>query len=111
MFKYRATYVRNYDGDTITFTIDLGFNIKYETNIRLKGIDTHELGEKDKDKKILAYKAKEHVFEKLTDAKEIVIETEKDRTGKYGRYIATVYYDGIDIGQELLELGLAEAYK
>ena len=46
---------------------------------------------------------------------EIIIKTEKDKSGKYGRWLAIVYYknfDGewINLNEELLSNGLAERY-
>lgn len=111
MFEYKAVYIRNFDGDTITFLIDLGFKVKYETNIRLKGVDTPELRSKDSVEKARAYEAKAFVMEKLIYAKEIIIKTDKDKTGKYGRYIAEVIYDGKNLNQELVEAQLAEVYE
>jgi len=121
-YKYEATYVKNYDGDTIDFLltkeIDFGFKIKtiitHEIRVRLYGIDTYEIREEDPCLKKLAYKAKEFVRDTLLKSDRIVVETIKDRKGKYGRYLARVkyYYKGekYDLCEELLSDELAVPY-
>jgi micrococcal nuclease len=110
MYEYMVRYVSNYDGDTIRFVADLGFGVSFNIQVRLSDVDTYELRSKDANLKALAYEAKEHVAAKLSSANNILIKTEKDKTGKYGRYLATVFYDGINLNQELLDLGLATNY-
>ena len=110
MYEYKAEYIKNYDGDTIDFKVDLGFNISFEIKVRLSDIDTYELRESDESLKALAYEAKHFVAEKLSNAEEVIIQTKKDKTGKYGRYLATVIYDGLDLNKTLLELGYAKEY-
>ena len=108
MYKYRANFISNYDGDTIKFMVDLGFGVWKRTTVRLIGIDTPELRSKDEDTKKKAYAAKDFVFSKLADAKEIIVKTKKDKTGKYGRYIADVVVGGESLVELLVLKGLAE---
>ena len=49
------------DGDTVRCTIDLGYNNYSKHSIRLIGIDTMELRDKNPHKKKLAYEAKDFV--------------------------------------------------
>jgi len=82
------------DGDTIDVTIDLGFDIKYSSRVRLAGIDTPESRTRDLEEKALGLEAKEYLKERLKDAKRIVIKTEKlDSTGKYGRILGWLFLD------------------
>lgn len=111
MYKYRAQYLRNYDGDTVRFRVDLGFSIFMDMTVRLAYINTYELQDADTDLRERGYVAKYRVKELLEGAKEIIIETDKDKTGKYGRYLAEVYYDGVNLGQQLMDEDLAEIYK
>ena len=92
MFDYEANYVKNYDGDTITFSIDLGFDTFRQINVRLLGINTPEIRGGTTDTKILAKAAKQYVFDVLSTAGYIRIKTIKDSTDKYGRYLAEVIY-------------------
>lgn len=50
--------------------------------------------------------AKDFVKELMDKAKEVLVTTKK--TGKYGRYIATVYLDGINLNEQLIKEGMAE---
>jgi len=111
MYEYKAEYLSNYDGDTIKFIVDLGFSTFMKITVRLSGVDTPELRDSDPVMKAKAYEAKDFVRELLINAKEIIIKTEKDKTGKYGRYLATVYYDGTNLNQQLVDAGMAEAYE
>lgn len=82
------------DGDTIDVTIDLGFDIKYSSRVRLAGIDTPESRTRDLEEKALGLEAKEYLKKRLRDAKRIVIKTEKlDSTGKYGRILGWLFLD------------------
>lgn len=100
-FVYQdVEYLKNYDGDTIDFRIrksfDFGFGylVKGEKKIcvRLYGVDTFELRDKSPAKKKRAYAARDYVKEILSGADQIILETIKDKTGKYGRYLAIVYW-------------------
>lgn len=106
MYKYKAFVESIYDGDTITCIIDLGFEIKVKKKIRLLGINTPELRGEEKEigKKVRDY------LRSLILHKEIILETQKDMTGKYGRYLAYVYHNNININNHLLELGYAKEY-
>lgn len=110
MYEYKAEYISNYDGDTIKFMADLGFGIYYKITVRVHGIDTPELRSKDPEEKVKAYEAKEFVREALTNADSIIIKTLKDKKGKYGRYIAEVLYDDVNLINTLIDHGLGEPY-
>jgi len=90
--EYPASYVKNYDGDTITFDVDVGFSITHRIQVRLADIDTPELRGGTDETKALAVKARDHVAKRLLEANAIIIQTEKDEKGKYGRYIARVFF-------------------
>lgn len=110
LYHYRAIFRSNYDGDTITVDIDLGMNIWLkDQRVRLFGIDTPELKSKDAGKKQLAIQAKEFIAEMIFEGDEITIKTHKDKTGKFGRLLATLYTeDGENINEMLVSAGLAE---
>ena len=110
MYEYKATYIRNYDGDTVTLSIDVGFKISIKMNIRLYGINTPELRSSILNEKGRAVEAKLYVQKALSSAKEIIIKTERDKSGKYGRYLATIFYDNKNLNQELLIENLADPY-
>ncbi len=105
----RVEYVRNYDGDTITFNIPnihplLGDNI----SIRVYGIDTPEIRGNCALEKARALRVKTFVKDFLKDAKKItLIETRRD---KYFRILARVVVDGKDLSEELIRNNLAVPY-
>ena len=79
--------------------------------MRLAGVNTPELRGGTKGSKAKAIEARDFVEEALCNSHEVIIYTEKDKKGKYGRYIAYVEYNGINLNKELLNLELAEEYK
>ena len=111
LFNYRAVVTGVYDGDSITIDIDLGFNNwKKNQKVRLLGINTPEIrGEERPDGLV----ARDRLRELILD-KEIIITSYKDKSGKYGRWLATVFLkqDGMfeNINTLLLAEGLAEVY-
>jgi len=111
LFNYRAIVTGVYDGDSITIDIDLGFNNwKKNQKVRLLGINTPEIrGEERPDGLV----ARDRLRELILD-KEIIITSYKDKSGKYGRWLATVFLkqDGMfeNINTLLLAEGLAEVY-
>jgi len=107
MYKYKAKVINVVDGDTIDAIVDLGFKLKWETRLRLYGIDTPETRTKNLDEKKKGLEAKEYVKSKI-EGKEVLIETHKK--GKFGRYLATIFIDGINLNLELIKKGLAREY-
>ncbi len=96
MYEYYVRKVENVvDGDTIDVLIDLGFDILFQSRVRLAGIDTPESRTKDLKEKALGLESKEYLKKHLKDAKSVVIKTEKmDSSEKYGRILGWVYVDG-----------------
>jgi len=96
MYEYYVRKVENVvDGDTIDVLIDLGFDILFQSRVRLAGIDTPESRTKDLAEKSLGLESKEYLKKHLKDAKSVVIKTEKmDSSEKYGRILGWVYVNG-----------------
>ena len=95
-------YVKNYDGDTVTFNIPsihpfFGKNIP----VRLGGIDTPEIRTKDSCEQKLATKAKQVVHDLLTNAKCIYLQNIE--RGKYFRIVADIIFDGKSLTRYLLD--------
>lgn len=108
VYLYRAVMVNVYDGDTMRADIDLGFNMWVRNmKLRLAGIDTPELRGDERPQGLIA---RDYVRERLPVGSEFYVMTEKDKTGKYGRYIATILYgeDLINLNEELVAQNLAE---
>lgn len=98
-----------YDGDTFRCNIS-GYPeiIGERISIRINGIDTPELRDNRDHIKQLARLAKQHTVQRLREAQKIELRNMK--RGKYFRIVADVFVDGENLGQELLQKGLAKPY-
>ena len=111
-YEYAAIVYNCYDGDTFKAIVDLGFGVSIKQTFRLYGVDTPEMRGTEKDEGVIV---RDFVRSKILN-KDIIIITRKDKTGKYGRYLAEVYYHEDDIGQvhlanRLLSEGMAVEMK
>ena len=109
MYSYKAKILNIVDGDTVDAKIALGFKLTIDLRLRLFGIDTPETRTRDKQEKVRGLKAKKFVTKRIKN-KEVIIETTKQ--GKFGRYLAVIYYGEkrINLNQELLDRNLAVKY-
>ena len=104
-----AVYLRNYDGDTITFNLPgLHPIIGEEISIRVNGIDTPEIKGKCEKEKYNAQQAQQMVADFLKDAEQIVLKSME--RGKYFRIAADVIIDGENLADVLVEAGMAVRY-
>ena len=114
MYEYYVRKVENVvDGDTIDVLIDLGFDILFQSRVRLAGIDTPESRTKDLKEKTLGLESKEYLKKALKDAKTVVIKTEKmDSSEKYGRILGWVYINGdtVSLNDMMINDGYAWGY-
>ena len=104
-----AVYVRNYDGDTITFNLPtlhpiIGKNI----SLRVNGIDAPEIRGKCAKEIYNAEQARDMVSDILKDAGQIALKNLK--RGKYFRIVADVYVDEENLAVMLVEAGVAIPY-
>jgi micrococcal nuclease len=90
LYHYNALVTSVYDGDTCTVDIDLGLHswIRDE-KLRLHRINAPELRGKERPKGL---KSRDFLKSKI-EGKEVVIETIKDKKGKYGRYLAEIWLE------------------
>jgi micrococcal nuclease len=114
MYEYYVRKVENVvDGDTIDVLIDLGFDILFQSRVRLAGIDTPESRTKDLKEKALGLESKEYLKKHLKDAKSVVIKTEKmDSSEKYGRILGWLYVNGDteSVNDKMINDGYAWGY-
>ena len=107
MYEYRAEILSVYDGDgSFDAIIDLGMNITLRKKIRLFGIDTPEMRGNQKK----AGKVVRDFVRSLILHKDVTIKTQRDATGKYGRLLAYIFIDEIELGSYLVSEGLAKVY-
>jgi len=110
MFQYYARVLEVIDGDTIDAEIDLGFDISHKIRIRLHGINTPETRTRNKEEKAKGLAAKARLKE-LIEGKIVFVETVKDVTEKYGRFLAIIHdKDNININKLLISEGHAVQY-
>ena len=111
-FSYRVNkVVKVVDGDTIDVLLDLGFDIMYNSRVRLFGIDTPESRTSDKIEKKYGMLSKKFLKEALAKGKKISIKTYKgDETGKFGRILGDVFVDGKSVNSALCKAGHAVEY-
>lgn len=102
-------YVRNYDGDTITFNIpDVHPFLGERINIRVRDIDTPELRTSDPCERELAFIARDYVSDVMLNANRIdLLNIGRD---KYFRVLANVRVNGRYLERTLLRVGLAVPY-
>ena len=107
LYFYKGNVTAVYDGDTITVTVDLGMRIKREgIKIRLYGINAPELrGET----LIKARESRDFLRSKVLD-KEVLIQTIKDKKGKYGRYLGKIWIYEDPSWVDINEIMVAEGY-
>lgn len=79
-----------YDGDTCRVDIDLGLGMWIRNEkVRLVRINAPEVTGPEK----VRDEASRDFLRELIDGKEVIIETVKDRRGKYGRYLADIWIE------------------
>jgi len=111
MYKYKAKCLKPaYDADSMDLIIDLGCNVFIHEKVRLYAIDTPELRTKNLKEKKLGYEARDFVRELLKD-REFIIETFKDKKGKFGRYLVNIILkDGVTLNNILIDKKFARPY-
>ena len=122
LYTYRAFVERVIDGDTLIVNIDCGFDCWSHQRLRLLGVNTPELSNKG------GVPAQRFVRRTLKPCPWIIVKTCLDKQGKYGRYLADVFFlaggtadgtadarrvaaEGTHLNQLLLDSGHAEMYK
>lgn len=107
LYTYSAHVTAVYDGDTVTVDIDLGLKIwQRGEKLRLYGINAPEMRGEEREQGIVS---RDRLRELILD-QDVIIKTYLDKSGKYGRLLATIYLDGIEksVNQILVDEGLAE---
>lgn len=117
MYCYGGEVLKIVDGDTLVVNSDLGFGVKIEVRLRLRGINTAEMKDEDEEKANAAQLAKDFVEKQLANVERIVFQSFK--VDLYGRFVADIFYlpgekdkerifqQGRFLNQDLLDAGLA----
>ncbi len=112
-YQYKATILDVYDGDTVHMDVDVGFEINLTLHSRLYGIGAPELraagGRAARDHLIFLLGMRD-----ATPSTSVFVQTIKDRTEKYGRYLAVLYRRDLkgmpSVNQLMIADGFAVAY-
>ena len=90
LYHYRATVTSVYDGDTCTVDFDLGLYTWLKSQkLRLNRINAPEMRGEEKE---AGTQSRDFLRGLILD-KMIVVETIKDDTEKYGRYLAEIWLE------------------
>lgn len=109
LYHYNAQIVSIYDGDTMRVDIDLGFGSWIRNQaIRLYGIDTPELRGEERPEGL---RVRDFVIEMCPIGSTVMLESIRDRSGKYGRWLGRIHLpDGRNLNQMLLDREMAIRY-
>lgn len=105
----KGIVIKVYDGDTIIIASKLPYKDSpiYRFSVRLMGIDCPELKTKNESEKECAELAKKELTDLVMNK---VVRLENIQTEKYGRILADVYLNDINLSKHMLNKGLAVAY-
>ena len=111
---HRVAFVKEvYDGDTITVDINLGYGIVLiNQRLRLYGINTPEVRGPEKPQGLVTRDAvRDLILHKI-----VILDPHSFKKGKYGRWLATVWYKPdpngltwINLNQYIVQAGLGAA--
>ena len=127
-YRYRAWVVGLYDSDTMILHIDMGFHFVWQfRKIRLAGVNAFEITRKGgttKTETSYGYAGRDvmlhwlgvdsatvprkAIYHWLPEPVEVVVETIKDDSGKYGRALVVMWREGKNLNQWLARAGFAE---
>ncbi len=91
LFTYKAAVEKVIDADTLLVSFDFQCPMSVSQKLRLRGIDCPEIDTEE------GKKAKRFVESRLKGCDFIVVKTYKDRTDKFDRYLADVFYESSDV--------------
>ena len=99
---------RVYDGDTILdLVLDLGFGVRIEIKTRLLGINAPDVRGSEKKKGLETKLFLGHAMDKAFLRKSLRVESH-NKSGKFGRWLVTVWDGDVNLNKLMVENGLAE---
>ena len=97
---FEATAITVHDGDTVTLRTTFR---DFDFPLRLLNIDADELSEGGDI-------ARDWLKAKIENKLISIQIDENNRVGKYGRLLGTIFYNGMDVAEEMLQLGIVKAF-
>ena len=114
LFTFKGFIKEIIDGDTLWVTLDIGFKLRSDQKVRLRGINAESIETE------AGRKAMEFITDTLHPCKFVIVKTYwRD---KFNRYLADIFYDknetdifkiaenGTYLNQELLDKKLVDKY-
>jgi len=95
-----ATVVKVHDGDTVTLRTEFR---DFDFPLRLLNIDAKELSEGGEE-------TQQWLESKILNKKVIIGIDIANRVGKYGRLLGVIISNGMNVGDEMIRLGMAKAF-
>jgi micrococcal nuclease len=110
LYYYRVVNVVSvFDADTLTAEISVGFHMTARIPCRLAKINAPELTEPERESGLTARDyLRERLRGALIEERGVILWSHK--RDKYGRWLITLFVDGVNINDELMERGYAVAY-
>jgi len=107
LYTYRAFVRKVYDGDTVTLDIQLGFDVVLrEQKVRLLRINAPEVRGESREAGV----ASRDALRRRIANKWVVLRTERDKKGKFGRWLGEVWLEDECINDWMLIEGHAAPY-
>lgn len=100
-----AEVLKIVDGDTVDLMVDMGFNIWKKIRTRLYGINAPETKGEERE---LGLVSKKFLSDLIPVGDSIVVETLGQ--DKYGRWLAILYKDSLNINDYMVQSGQAVVY-
>ncbi len=108
MYHYKAKIIKWVDGDTLLLEVDLGFYVKRTERIRLARIDTPEIRSEIAYRRRKARHARAVGKKFCPEGETVEIKSKVIHIDMYARYIAEVFYNGINLSDYLLEMNVGK---
>lgn len=105
-YVYDATMVAVTDGDTVRLDLDLGLDVTVRIDCRMNGINAK--GKRTAEGK----KAMAFLQDLYPVGSRVRVETFRDNTEKYGRYLVVLHHEKLDdtVNSVMVRQGLVEPY-
>ncbi len=102
MYKYKVESIKVITGDTLDVVLDVGFGITYRQKVRLVDFDAPDPRSKDEREKLLGIKLKKFLESELENVKDVTIESQRWRRGKYGRVMGFLQVGGTSMNKKII---------
>lgn len=100
-YDFSAKVIRVVDGDTVILLVDLGLRLYHEISVRMEGINAPERYA------VGGPESTAYLRTLLPVGQQVRIETYKNPTDKYGRWLAKIFIADKNINLAMVEAGHA----